>query len=110
MANPISLDQTLLQAILQSIPHGVLLFEPDGQILFANGFAEKLLGFQPGGWRDHSISCLFLEDDCEIFLPNIIKLTREEGGLRVRRFCGIDRTKSFSHTSPVSSTATVKQR
>jgi PAS domain S-box-containing protein len=79
MANTSVLDQRLLQAILQSISHGVLLFEPDGQIIFANNFAEELLGFKQGEWRDNSIACLFLEEDCEIFLPNIIKLTREEG-------------------------------
>jgi PAS domain S-box-containing protein len=79
MTDPIALDQDLLQAILHSIPQGIILFEPGGQIIFTNNFAEQLLGFQPGEWRDSSISCMFLEDDCEIFLPNIIKLTREEG-------------------------------
>ena len=79
MTEPNSLDQDLLQAILHSIPHGIVLFEPGGQIIFTNNFAEQLLGFQAGEWRDSSISCMFLEDDCEIFLPNIIKLTREEG-------------------------------
>ena len=79
MADPKSLDQNLLQAILHSIPHGIILFEPGGHIIFANNFAEQLLGFRPGEWSDSLISCLFLEDDCEIFLPNIIKLTREKG-------------------------------
>jgi PAS domain S-box-containing protein len=79
MTDPNSLDQNLLQAILHSIPHGIVLFEPGGQIIFANNFAEQLLGFGAGEWSDSSISCMFLEDDCEIFLPNIIKLTREEG-------------------------------
>ncbi len=83
MADPKSLDQDLNQAILHSIPHGIVLFEPGGHIIFANNFAEQLLGFQAGEWRDSSISCLFSEDDCEVFLPNIIKLTREE-----RRFEG----------------------
>ena len=79
MTEPNSLDQDLLQAILHSIPHGIVLFEPGGQIIFANNFAEQLLGFGAGEWRDSSISCMFLEDDCEIYLPNIIQLTREEG-------------------------------
>ena len=79
MVDPKSLDQDLNQAILHSIPHGIVLFEPGGHIIFANNFAEQLLGFQAGEWTDSSISCMFLEDDCEIFLPNIIKLTREEG-------------------------------
>jgi PAS domain S-box-containing protein len=79
MTDPNSLDQDLLQAILHSIPHGIVLFEPGGQIIFTNTFAEQLLGFGEGEWRDSSISCMFLEDDCEIFLPNIIKLTREKG-------------------------------
>jgi PAS domain S-box-containing protein len=79
MTDPNSLDQQLLQTILHSIPYGIFLFEPDGQIIFANNYAEELLQFQSGEWRESSISCMFLEDDCEIFLPNIIKLTREEG-------------------------------
>ena len=79
MADPTPLDQKLLQAILQFIPHAIVLFEPDGQIMFANNFAEQLFGFQIAEWLDSSISCVFLEDDCEIFLPNIIKLTREKG-------------------------------
>jgi PAS domain S-box-containing protein len=80
MTDANSLDQDLLQAILHSIPHGIILFEPGGQIIFTNNFAEQLLGFREGEWRDSLISCMFLEDDCEIFLPNIIKLTREKGG------------------------------
>jgi PAS domain S-box-containing protein len=79
MADPSLLDQHLLQAILQDIPHALILFEPDGQIIFANSFAEKLFGFQTAEWQNCSISCLFMEDDCEIFLPNIIQLTREKG-------------------------------
>ena len=79
MTEPNALDQDLLQAILHSIPHGIVLFEPGGHIIFANNFAEQLLGFATGEWRDSAISCMFLEDDCQIFLPNIIKLTREEG-------------------------------
>jgi PAS domain S-box-containing protein len=75
-----ALDQDLLKAVLQSIPHGIVLFTPEGQILFANSFAEQLLGFRSGGWRNNEISCLFLEDDCDIFLPNIIKLTLEKDG------------------------------
>lgn len=79
MTDPNSLDQHLLQTVLHTIPCGIVLFEPGGQIIFANNFAEQLLQFQSGEWRDSSISCMFLEDDCEIFLPNIIKLTREKG-------------------------------
>jgi PAS domain S-box-containing protein len=79
MTKLIPLDQTLLQAILQSIPHGIVLLNSDWQIVFANSFAERLLGFQPGEWLSSPISCLFLEEDCEIFLPNIAKLTRERG-------------------------------
>jgi len=74
------LDEELLKAVLQSIPHGIVLFTPEGQILFANSFAEQLLGFRPRGWHNNEISCLFLEDDCDIFLPNIIKLTLEQDG------------------------------
>jgi len=73
------LDQALLEAVLQSIPHGIVLFEPSGQILFANNFAGQLFGFQPDEWIDHAISSLFLEDDYDIFLPNIIKLTLDKG-------------------------------
>lgn len=80
MTDSSSLDQDLLKAILQSIPHGIVLFAPDGQIVFANNFAEQLLEFGPGEWRHNEISCLFLEDDCDVFLPNIIKLTLEKGG------------------------------
>jgi PAS domain S-box-containing protein len=79
MANLNPFNQALLQAVLQSIPHGIVLFELGGQILYANSFAEQLLGFQPGEWRASSISCLFFQKDCEIFLPNIIKLTKKNG-------------------------------
>ena len=56
MTDPNSLDQDLLQSILHSIHHGIVLFEPDGQIIFTNNFAEQLLGFGEGEWRDSSIS------------------------------------------------------
>jgi PAS domain S-box-containing protein len=73
------LDQALLEAVLQSIPHGIVLFEPTGKILFANNFAEQLFGFQPGEWDDHAITSFFLEDDYDIFVPNIVKLTLDKG-------------------------------
>jgi PAS domain S-box-containing protein len=78
MSDSSPIDQPLLEAVLQSIPHGILLFEPSGQILFANSFAEQLFGFRPGEWSNHAISSLFLEDDYDIFLPNIIKLTLDK--------------------------------
>jgi len=74
------LDENLLKAILETIPHGIVLFTPEGHILFANSFAEQLLGFGSGEWRKNQISCLFMEDDCDVFLPNIIKLTLEKDG------------------------------
>ena len=79
MADSNPFDLSLLETILRSIPHGIVLFEPRGKILYANNFAEQLLGFKSGEWRDTEISCMFLEDDCDIFLPNIIKLTLEKG-------------------------------
>ena len=79
MADPSPLDQDLLQTILQSIPHAIILFKPEGQITFANNFAEQLFGFQKVDWHNRAISCVFLEDDCEVFLPNIIKLSIEKG-------------------------------
>ena len=79
MTNSSHLHQDLLEAILQSMPHGLVLFEPSGQMLFVNNFAEQLFGFRPGGWNGRGISSLFLEDDYDIFLPNIIKLTLDKG-------------------------------
>ena len=79
MTNSRHLHQDLLEAILQSMPHGLVLFEPSGQMLFVNNFAEQLFGFPPGGWKGRGISSLFLEDDYDIFLPNIIKLTLDKG-------------------------------
>jgi PAS domain S-box-containing protein len=79
MTDSSHLHQALLEAILQSIPHGLVLFEPSGQMLFANNFAEQLFGFQPGECSKHEISSLFLEDDYDIFLPNIVKLTLDKG-------------------------------
>jgi PAS domain S-box-containing protein len=79
MTDSSPLHQALLEAILQSIPHGLVLFEPSGQMLFANNFAEQLFGFRPGECLNHAISSLFLEDDYDIFLPNIIKLTLDKG-------------------------------
>jgi PAS domain S-box-containing protein len=79
MTDSSPLDQALLETVLQSIPHGIVLFEPSGQIFFANNFAEQLFGFRPGEWHNHAISSLFLEDDYDIFLPNIIKLTLDKG-------------------------------
>jgi PAS domain S-box-containing protein len=90
-----ALDQELSQAILQTIPHGIVLFEPQGQIIFANGFAERLLGFQAAEWRDESIICVFLEEDREIFLPNIIKLTMERGSFSGEALLRSRRNREF---------------
>ena len=79
MTDSSHLHQALLGAIVQSMPHGLVLFEPSGQMLFANNFAKQLFGFRPGEWSGHAISSLFLEDDHDIFLPNIIKLTLDKG-------------------------------
>jgi PAS domain S-box-containing protein len=79
MTDSSPLHQALLEAILQSIPYGLVLFEPSGQMLFANNFAERLFGFRSGECCNHPISSLFLEDDYDFFLPNIIKLTLDKG-------------------------------
>lgn len=80
MTDSSHLHQALLEAIIQSMPHGLVLFEPSGHMLFANKFAEQLFGFLPGEWIGNTITALFLEDDHDIFLPNIIKLTLDRGG------------------------------
>jgi PAS domain S-box-containing protein len=79
MPNGTPLEQPLLQAIIQAVPCGIVVFDLLGRITFANSFAEQLLSFEPGQWRNTPVDSIFMEDDREIFLPNIIKLTRTQG-------------------------------
>ena len=59
---------------------GIILTDNQGQIRFTNKLAAELFGYSSGILNGKSIETLFLPDDTQIFLSNIMKITLEDKG------------------------------
>lgn len=65
---------TLSQALLSAINNAILVVGPDDTIFFANSKAARL--FQANELSGQSIARLFMPDDQDILLPNLLHLGR----------------------------------
>jgi len=78
--NPVLWSPTLSEELLQVIKTGILLTDSRGEILITNAFAAKMLGYTQDSLSGKSMEALFLPEDCNVYLPNILKLTVESTG------------------------------
>ena len=78
--NPVSWTQKLTSKLIEVVKTGILLTDKEGKILFANRLASDFLGYQKNLLRGKNISTLFLPEDEDIFLPNIMRLAVKSSG------------------------------
>lgn len=75
--------------MIEVIKTGILLTDSQGRIRFTNNLALKLLDYPKGSLNGKPIEVLFLPDDTQILLPNIMRLTMEgigfEGEVLLRK-------------------------
>jgi PAS domain S-box-containing protein len=71
---------SLIKSLFEVIKTGVLLTDNQGDIRFANRYADDLFGYPQNFLNGKSIATLFLPEDTRILVPNILKLTRENNG------------------------------
>ena len=70
----------LISNLVEILKTGILLTDNGGWIRFTNHLANFLLGYPKDYLNGKSIEALFLPEDTRVFLPNILKLTRENTG------------------------------
>ena len=78
----LSIEVEFLHRAIDLIESAVIVTNTSGNMLFLNRKARDLFGYSTKGPVDKSIGILFLPDDLVNFLPNILKITRNEGEFR----------------------------
>ena len=78
--NSISWSPGLINNLVEILKTGILLTDNQGWIRFTNHLANVLLGYPQDYLNGKSIETLFLPEDTRVFLPNILKLTRDNTG------------------------------
>ncbi|MCX5814063.1 MAG: PAS domain S-box protein [Proteobacteria bacterium] len=87
--DPLLWSQSLSSTLFEIVKTGIILTDNQGRIRFTNNLAVELLGYPKDSLNGQLIDILFLPDDTQFYLPNIIKLIREgknfEGEALLRR-------------------------
>ncbi|MBA4418932.1 MAG: hypothetical protein C0392_13650 [Syntrophus sp. (in: bacteria)] len=78
--NPVSWPHSLSSTLVEVIKTGIILTDGNGIIYFTNTLALTLLGYSKDSLDDKSMETLFLPEDTQFFLPNILRMTREGAG------------------------------
>jgi len=78
----LSIEVGFLHRTIDLIESAVIVTNTSGNMLFLNRKARDLFGYSIKGPVNKSIGILFLPDDLVNFLPNILKITRNEGEYR----------------------------
>jgi len=85
----ITLPQSLNSVLIEIVKTGIVITDSSANIRFANKMALELLGYETNCIKGKSIDILFLPEDIDIFLQNILKITRDgnnfEGEALLRR-------------------------
>ncbi len=87
--NSIPWSQGVINSVARILKTGILLTDTRGFILFTNHLATEILGYPKDSLNQKSIETLFLPEDTQIFLPNILAMTRDntpfEGEVLLRK-------------------------
>jgi PAS domain S-box-containing protein len=73
-------SQDLIKNLIEVIKTGIFIIDSLGNISFANQYAAELLGYTRDELNGRSLETFFFDEDRQIFLPNILKMTRENSG------------------------------
>jgi PAS domain S-box-containing protein len=68
----------LLEAILSSVQHAVVVADLEGKVLYANPAVERVLGFPPDELASERLSVLFTPEDMTYLYPNLLYMARKE--------------------------------
>jgi len=97
---PIVWSHNLSNKLIEIIKTGVILTDIKATIRFANDLALKLLNHSRQSLIGNPLEMIFMPDDREIFLRNIIQVTNHEGGFEGEALLlGRDDTRLFVHLS-----------
>lgn len=66
--------------LLSAIKFAIVVADADTRVRYVNPFAEALFGFRESEMTGRELSRLFMAEDEAVFLPNILTLTRRQGG------------------------------
>ena len=75
--NSMSWSQGLIHNLVEVVKTGIILTNIQGEVRFTNRFATELLGYPKDFLNGKPIEIFFLPEDTRIFLPNILKITRD---------------------------------
>ncbi len=78
----LSIEVGFLRRAMDLIESAVIITDTSGNMLFLNRKARGLFGYSTKGSVGKFIGIVFLPDDLLNFLPNILKITRDEGEYR----------------------------
>ncbi len=79
-ADSIYLSENLSRTLIDFIRTGIILTNREGLIRFTNKIALRMLGYEDRDLIGKDIQLLFLHDDIDIFLRNILHLTLNDSG------------------------------
>ncbi len=72
-------DTEMLSCILDAVNSGIVILDQEERIVFLNSKAQQLLRIDPAIMKGRHLSRLFLQDDREILVPNILEIVRQDG-------------------------------
>lgn len=92
MDSHLKLSPDLMAELLAVVSDTIVIVDLEGKVRYFNRHAEKMLGYTAERIVGSDFSTLFMEDDLDYFLPNIMKMTVEksnfEGEIMLRHQSG----------------------
>lgn len=76
---PIPFSPQLIGNLLDIIHNAILIVDFQNRIIFANNRTAKMFGTSVNKLQKSNVSRLFMPDDKEIMVPNILKIIRRDG-------------------------------
>jgi PAS domain S-box-containing protein len=67
----------VLDAILSSIQHTIILIDHDGNVLLANPAVEQVFGLTPNELKGKNLSVLFRPQDLTYLYPNLLRMAQK---------------------------------
>ncbi len=88
----IHFSQELIGELLDKISNAVIVIDSESRIVFVNIRTEQMFGVTADELLGSTISQLFMPEDADILVDNILSITRREGAFEVeamlKRFDG----------------------
>lgn len=69
----------ILTCILDAVNSGIIILDQQAEIVFLNSKAEQILGQDERGFRGRHLSDIFMPEDRQILVPNILKTVKKDG-------------------------------